>query len=125
MTSEKAQHHLNDAERAKKTKQLSSCEAMGWAHHPAAYSPWGGQGSAARGLLYEVLKRATADQQGWSKTQRILELRQNLSLTLAREVAKQLSLRCRVQDSLDPTLYSLLSPPRRSRMSPPKRGSTQ
>ena len=97
---EKAKRH-NEAEKAKKAKQLSSCHAMGWGHHPAAYSPWGGQGTAARSLLYEVLKRATADQQGWSKTQRILEMRQNISMTLAREVAKQLSLRCRVQESLE------------------------
>ena len=98
---EKAKRHLNEAEKAKRAKQLSSCHAMGWGHHPAAYSPWGGQGTAARSLLYEVLKRATADQQGWSKPQRILEMRQNISMTLAREVAKQLSLRCRVQESLE------------------------
>ena len=98
---ERAKRHLNEKEKDKKSKQLAQCEAMGWGHHPAAYSPWGGQGTAARSLLFEVLKRATADQQGWAKTQRILELRQNLSITLAREVAKQLSLRCRVLESLE------------------------
>ena len=76
---------------------------MDWAHHPAAYSPWGGQGSAAKGLLHEVLKRATADQQGWPKIQRILEHRQNLSLTYAREVALvgELALLCRVHDFIE------------------------
>lgn len=102
LNTEKARRHLNEAEKEKRTKQITQCEAMGWGHHPAAYSPWGGQGNAAKSLLFEVLKRATADQQGWPKTQRILEMRQNLSLTLAREVAKQLSLRCRVLDCLDP-----------------------
>ena len=103
---EKAKRHLNEAEKEKRSKQLPSCEAMGWGHHPAAYSPWGGQGTAARSLLWEVLKHATSDQQGWAKTQRILELRQNLSITLAREVARQLSLRCQVSDSLEPLLNS-------------------
>ena len=101
---EKAKRHLNDAEKEKKTKQLPSCQAMGWAHHPAAYSPWGGQGTAARSLLWEVLKHATADLQGWAKTQRILELRQNPSISLAREVARQLSLRCQVLEYLESLL---------------------
>ena len=98
---EKARRHLNEAEKAKKAKQFDACDAMGWGHHPAAYSPWGGQGTAARSLLHEVLKRATADQNGWAKTQRILELRQNISVTLAREVARQLALRCRVVDTME------------------------
>ena len=46
----------------------------------------GGQGTAAKSLLFEVLKRATSDQQGWPKVQRIPELRQNLSISLVREV---------------------------------------
>ena len=75
-------------------------EKKRWGHHPAAYSPWGGP---AKSLLFEVLKRATAGQEGWPKIQRILEMRQGLSISLEREVAKQLSLRCRVHDSLDPT----------------------
>ena len=66
----RARRHLNDAERDKRNKHLSQCEAMGWGHHPAAYSPWGGgQGTAAKSLLFEVLKRATSDQQGWPKVQ--------------------------------------------------------
>ena len=39
-----------------------------------------------------------ADLEGWSKTQRILEVRQGLSITLARELAGQLALRCKVPD---------------------------
>ena len=66
---------------------------MGWGHHPAAYTPWGGQGPAALALLHEATMRATADLEGWPKAQRIMELRQGLSITLAREVAGQLALR--------------------------------
>jgi len=98
LNTEKARRHLNNAEKDKRTKHLHHREKMGWGHHPAAYSPWGGQGSAAKGFLFEVLKRATTDQQCWPKTQHILELRQNLSITLVREVAGQLSL---VLDGLD------------------------
>ena len=97
---EKARRHLNDAEAAKRAKQLAQCQEAGWGHHPAAYSLWGGQGN----LLWEVLKRATADLEGWAKTQRILELRQNLSLALVRGVARQLALRCQVLESNEATL---------------------
>jgi len=62
---------------------------VGWARKPSK-----------KNFLFEVLKRAAADQ-GWPKTQRILELCQNISLTLTREVAKQLSLHCQVLDFLD------------------------
>ena len=101
---EKARRHLNDAEAAKRAKQLAQCQEAGWGHHPAAYSPWGGQGTAARNLLWEVLKRATADLEGWAKTQRILDLRQNMSLALVRGMARQLALRCQVLESIEATM---------------------
>ena len=66
--SRNSRRHLNEAEKkAKRVKQSPPCDAMGWAHHPAADSPWAGQGAATKGLLHELLKRATADQQGWPK----------------------------------------------------------
>jgi len=40
-------------------------------------------------LLFEALKRATADQEGWAKTQRILEMRHNVSTTLARKETRR------------------------------------
>ena len=49
-----ARRHLNAHEKEKRSKQLAQCEGMGWGHHPAAYSPWGGQGTAAKSLLFEV-----------------------------------------------------------------------
>ena len=63
-----------------------------------AYNPWGGQGPEAKTLLFEVLKKACGDLQGWPKTLRQQELRTEVSLTLAREVARQLSMRVQVQD---------------------------
>jgi hypothetical protein len=46
--------------------------------------------------LHEVLRRATADLEGWPKAARIAEHTQSISLALAREVARQLGARCRV-----------------------------
>ena len=51
-------------------------------------------------MLFEVTKRATADLQGWSKTRALLEIREGLSVTLMRQVARQLSLKGRVQEAL-------------------------
>ena len=98
---ERARRHLAKIEAEKTALQKEMCEQMGWGHHPAGYSPWGGQGAHARSLLYEVLRRATADLVGWPKAQRLAELRQNLALTLAREVAKQLAVRCQVIDAVE------------------------
>jgi hypothetical protein len=51
-------------------------------------------------VLFEVTKRATADLKGWPKTQALLEIREGLSVTLMREIARQLSVKGRVQDAL-------------------------
>ena len=95
---EQARRYLSQAEADKKKKEVPSCLAMGWGHHPAAYSPWGGQGPAAKALLHDVCRRATADLEGWPKTQRMLEIRQGISLSLARGVASQLAMRCRISE---------------------------
>jgi len=47
---QKVRRHQNNIEKEKRTKQISECEAVGWGHHPSAYSPWGGQGSQAKKL---------------------------------------------------------------------------
>ena len=101
LSPERARRHLAKIEAEKTALQKEMCEQMGWGHHPAGYSPWGGQGAHARSLLYEVLRRATADLVGWPKAQRLAELRQNLALTLAREVARQLAVRCQVIDAME------------------------
>ena len=61
--------------------------------------PWGGSGPTARALLHEVGRRATSHLAGWPKQRRLREIHEGLSLTLAREVVRQLSLRNRVQDA--------------------------
>ena len=98
---QKARRKLKDAESSKKASQLATCEAQGWGHHPAAYSPWGGQGPSAKAFMEEVMRRATADLEGWPKMKKIMELREGLSVTLARQVASQLSIRCRVLEALE------------------------
>ena len=75
------------------------CQRAGWGFAPAAFTPWGGSGPTARALLHEVGHRVTAHLAGWPKQRRLREIHEGLSLTLAREVVRQLSLRNRVQDA--------------------------
>ena len=99
---EGARRHLNAAERDKLAKHMASCQSMGWGAHPVAFSPWGGAGSAAKSLVHELLKKAMSELDSSAKGQRTSQLRQNISLALAREVARQLSLRNRViEESFD------------------------
>ena len=91
--------HCRRAETAKVTAEGDLCRQAGWGFNPAAFTPWGGCGPSARTLLYEVGRRATAALSGWPKLRRLREIREGLSLTMAREVARQLSLRNRVQDA--------------------------
>ena len=96
---QRAASHCQGKEREKSADEAELCRRVGWGFTPAAFSPWGGCGPSARALLHEVGRRATADLEGWPKLRRLRELHENLSLTLAREVARQLSLRNRVQDA--------------------------
>ena len=91
--------HCQHKERDKTSAEADQCSAAWWGFTPAAFTPWGGCGPSARALLHEVGRRATADLEGWPKLRRLRELNENLSLTLAREVARQLSLRNRVQEA--------------------------
>jgi hypothetical protein len=95
---EKGRRHLKETEAAKRAKEGQQCSNAGWGFQPIAYSPWGGQGPGARALLWETLRRATADLQGWAKNERHRALTQSMSVTLAKEVGRQLSLRCKVMD---------------------------
>ena len=70
--------------------------------NPAALSPWGTTGPAVASILHEILKRASADLESAAKGIRIQEMRQNLSVTLARSLAKQLALKNRIiEDPID------------------------
>jgi hypothetical protein len=88
-----AARHLKRAEEQKKLKEGPACNATGWGMHPAAYSHWGAMGPMAKTLLVEVSKRVANDLPHAAQPNRVGEIRQNLSITLAREVARQLSLR--------------------------------
>ena len=95
---QKAAQHCRRAETAKTVAEGDLCRQAGWGFTPAAFTPWGGCGPSARALLHEVGRRATASLIGWPHQRRLRELHEGISLTLAREVAHQLSLRNRVQD---------------------------
>ena len=95
-----ARRHLVQAEKDKQNQEGPLCASVGCGFHPAEYSPWGGMGPSARWLLQEVTKRITVDLPHASHSLRAAELRQTLSLALAREVARELALRCRVIDEI-------------------------
>ena len=97
-----AAKHCNRAESNKVKADGPPCEQKGWGFSPFALSTWGGLGSSAKAVLFEVTKRATADLGGWPKTQALLEIRERLSVTLMRQVARKLSLKNRVQGALSP-----------------------
>jgi hypothetical protein len=100
LVADNAKRHCNLAETRKVQTDGPPCEAKGWGFSPFALSTWGGLGTSAKEVLFEVTKRATADLQGWSKTRALLEIREGLSVTLMRQVARQLSLKGRVQEAL-------------------------
>jgi hypothetical protein len=94
--------HCNRAETRKVQADGPSCEAQGWGFSPFAISTWGGLGSSAKSVLFEVTKRITADLQGWPKTQVLEDIRRGLSVTLMREIARQLSAKGQVEDATSP-----------------------
>ena len=102
LVADNAAKHCNRAETRKVKVDGPPCEEKGWGFSPFAMSTWGGLGSSAKAVLFEVTKRATADLKGWPKTQALLEIREGLSVTLMREVARQLLVKSRVQDALCP-----------------------
>jgi hypothetical protein len=94
--------HCNRVEARKVQADGPACEAKGWGFSPFALSTWGGLGSSAKSVLFEVTKRMTADLQGWPRTQALENIRQGLSVTLMRQIARQLSAKGRVEDACSP-----------------------
>ena len=92
--------HLSQAERDKHKKHNESCEKQRWLSNPAAFSPWGGCGPAAKSLLRDLISRIVGAQHPAVRECRTREIRENLSLTLARHIAKQLSVKNRVLETL-------------------------
>ena len=90
---------LAAAEKAKTRVEGPLCVAVQWGFHPVALSPWGGgMGPQARWLLEETTKRITVDLPMSAHSVRVNEVKQGLSMTLAREIARQLALCCRLTD---------------------------
>ena len=102
LVADNAKRHCNLAEARKMQTDGPPCEAKGWGFSPFALSTWGGLGTLAKSVLFEVTKRATADLQGWPKTHALLEIREGLSVTLMRAIARQLLAKCRVEETLSP-----------------------
>jgi hypothetical protein len=100
LVADNAKRHCNLAEARKMQTDGPPCEAKGWGFSCFVLSTWGG--SSAKGVLFEVTKRATADLRGWPKTRALLEIREGLSVTLMRQVARQLSIKGRVEEALCP-----------------------
>ena len=97
---EEAKRHLAKQETGKIQKEGELCSGVGWGFQPAALSPWGSMGRGAQSLVFEIGKRGTGHLQGWAKAKCLREMRQHISITLARRVAQSLQARNRVQDSL-------------------------
>ena len=96
---ENTTRHCNREEAKKVQADGPTCEAKGWGFYPFAISTWGGLGSSAKTVFFEVTKRVTADLQGWPRSQALEEIRQGLSVTLMRQVVRQLSAKGRVDDT--------------------------
>ena len=61
-----AKRHCNIVEARKMQTDGPPCEAKGWGFSPFGLSTWGGLGSSAKAVLFQVGKKATADLKGWS-----------------------------------------------------------
>ena len=99
---EGAKRHLIQAEVKKVAKELllKTCTHMRWGLQPAAFSPWGGGAvRGAKSLIYETLKRISCDKVGGAPEARTREFRETISLVMAREVARQLSLKNQILDT--------------------------
>jgi hypothetical protein len=104
LTLEGSRRHLAKAEADKMERERrdAACTTMRWGFQPAAFSPWGALGPSAKHLLREVTRRVLTDVPAPLTDARSSELLQHLSITLARHVGQQLSLRCRVLDDSSP-----------------------
>jgi hypothetical protein len=87
---------LKKAEKKKVLVAQERCTHAGWSYVAAAFSPWGMPGPSAAGLLQEITRRATASLEGWERSKHSVEINQGFSITVARQLARQLSLRYRV-----------------------------
>ena len=101
LTIEAAKRHLTQAEDRKFAKEMAhkTCARMRWGLQPAAFSPWGGAGPGAKFIIHETLKRIACDKIGGASEARTREFRETVSMAIAREVARQLSLKNQILDT--------------------------
>jgi hypothetical protein len=95
---------LADAEAHKRDGAEARCARHLWDFQGAAFSVWGAPGPAATRLLSDIARVATHGLAGQRKSIREAEIRQNISIVLARSLARQLRLADRVADLLPDTL---------------------
>jgi hypothetical protein len=96
----RVQRTLPDAEMHKRTQAEERCARHQWEYIGAAFNPWGCTGPAASKLLRDVLRLATNSYSGTAKQRKFQELTENLAITLARAVARQLRLAERATDRM-------------------------
>jgi hypothetical protein len=103
LSADKASRHIASEERRKVQRVMTHPEFMqcGWVFIPMGFGTFGNGGPSSVRLLAQVVQKATADLHGWEKTKRAMEIRLGLSVTLMRQVGRQLLLKNRVQDALD------------------------
>jgi hypothetical protein len=93
---------LKKAEARKVALAEARCKYAGWSYAAAAMSPWGMTGPSATSLMREITRRATAALSGRSLMKKAEEIAQGFSITMARQLARQLQLRYRVlEDASD------------------------
>ena len=85
-TTEKAQAFVSLQEKKKVLKYGAACKAEGWNFIPAAFDTWGGMGPGAKELLRKLLQRAVCGLSPELRPIRMQEHKQNLSLSLMRQV---------------------------------------
>jgi hypothetical protein len=74
----------------KHRKYDATCSRRGWRLTPFVLDCFGGMGQQGRSLMSTLLKALLGQREGWLQRQTEAEVWQGLSLTLAKEISKQL-----------------------------------
>ena len=92
----KAEAYLKQIETRKETMYRVPCEKEGWLLTPAGFNIWGGVGPKAKDVLAKLMARGVAAVPTELQPLRRAELRQNLGVSLMRQVWKLLLVKNRV-----------------------------
>ena len=90
---------LRAAEATKRGHAEERCARHNWGYAGAAFSPWGMLGPGAAQFLHALKKKATNGLSDSAKMLKDMEITRGVSMTIARQVAKQLRLRNLVQSN--------------------------